>query len=114
MSCVPVRVDTAVSDDGESFSAVETMRRRPPRSSGLETKSKAPSLSARTADSTLPCAVIIAHGTPGQFARHPLEEFESIAVGQAHIGEAQIEVLRLEQTLRACDVAGRLRCKLHA
>ena len=88
-----MRVETAVSDDCESFSAVETMRRRPPRSSGLETKSKAPSLSARTADSTLPCAVITAQGTPGQLSAHPFQQVEAIAIGQPHIGEAQIEVL---------------------
>ena len=35
--------------------------------SGLETKSKAPSLSARTAVSMLPCAVITATGTLGEY-----------------------------------------------
>src|SRR5689334_22336211 len=66
MSWVPVRVDIDVSADWETFNAVDTMRRRTPRSSGLETKSKAPSFNARTADSTFPCAVMTAQGTPGQ------------------------------------------------
>ncbi len=67
MSCGPVaRVVVPASDDCESLSAVATMRRRTPRSSGLDTKSKAPSLRARTADSTLPCAVMTAQGTCGQ------------------------------------------------
>ncbi len=49
--------------DSESLMAVATSFRRFGRSSGLETKSKAPSLSARTAVSMLPCAVITATGT---------------------------------------------------
>ena len=66
MSCGPRARGGAGVGGCESLSAVETMRRRTPRSSGLDTKSKAPSLRARTADSTLPCAVMTAQGTPGQ------------------------------------------------
>ena len=47
--------------------AVATSLRSSPRSSGLETKSKAPSLRARTADSTLPCAVMTATGKLGEY-----------------------------------------------
>ena len=46
--------------------AVATSLRNPARSSGFETKSKAPSLSARTAVSMLPCAVITATGTAAE------------------------------------------------
>ena len=49
-----------------SFSVALISLRSEPRSSGFEMKSKAPSLSARTAVSTLPCAVITATGTPGR------------------------------------------------
>ena len=90
------------------------MRRSTPRSSGLETKSNAPSLSARTADSTLPCAVMTAQGTPGHVERHPLEQVEAVSIGKAHVGQAQIEALRLEEFLRAGDVTRRLRGELHA
>ena len=48
--------------------ALPTSLRSTPRSSGLETKSNAPSFSARTADSTLPCAVITATGTCGRYS----------------------------------------------
>ena len=51
-----------------SLIALPTSLRSTPRSSGLETKSKAPSLSARTADSTLPCAVMTATGTAARFS----------------------------------------------
>ena len=47
------------------FRALSTTFRRWLRSSGLERKSNAPSLSACTAVSTLPCAVITATGTSG-------------------------------------------------
>ena len=48
-----------------SLSAAVTSLRRSPSSSGFETKSNAPTLSALTAVSTLPCAVITATGVPG-------------------------------------------------
>src|SRR5436190_8648343 len=47
-------------------SACWTRRRSTERSTGLVTKSKAPALSALTAASTLPCAVIIATGVSGK------------------------------------------------
>ena len=50
----------------ERRSAVETRFRRTCRSTGLETKSKAPALSASTALSTLPWAVMTATGVAGQ------------------------------------------------
>ena len=45
-----------------SFSALDTSLRSDCNSTGLDTKSKAPSFSARTAVSTLPCAVMTATG----------------------------------------------------
>ena len=55
----------APSNERLSLSAAVTSLRRSLRSSGFETKSNAPSFSARTAASTLPCAVITATGVPG-------------------------------------------------
>ena len=49
-----------------SFRVAAISLRSATRSSGLDRKSKAPSLSARTAVSTLPCAVITATGMPGR------------------------------------------------
>ncbi len=48
--------------------ALPTSLRSTLRSSGFETKSNAPSFSARTADSTLPWAVMTATGTLGWFS----------------------------------------------
>src|SRR5579883_3144286 len=49
-----------------SFTALPTSLRSTPRSRGFETKSNAPSFSARTADSTFPCAVMTATGRSGR------------------------------------------------
>ena len=40
-------------------------------------------------------------GNAGAVRAHPLEQIEAVAIGQPHVGEAQIEVLRLEQLFRA-------------
>ena len=48
--------------------ALPTSLRNTPRSRGLETKSKAPSFKARTADSILPWAVMTATGTAARFS----------------------------------------------
>ena len=87
---------------GPSLMALPTSLRSTPRSSGFETKSKAPSFSARTADSTLPCAVITATGTAGAVLLDPGDQIESVAVRQAHVRQAQVEALALEQPARAC------------
>ena len=114
MICVPVRADMPASEPCETRSAVDTMRRSAPSSSGLDTKSKAPSLSARTADSTFPCAVMTARAArPGRWA-HPLQQVESVSIRKAHVRQAQIELLRLEQFLRAGDITRRFGGELHA
>ena len=94
--------------------AVATSLRRFARSSGLDTKSNAPSLSARTAVSMLPCAVITATGTLGGILLHPFDQIQAIAVRQLHVGQAQIEPLGLEQPLRRADRAGNARGEVHA
>ena len=45
---------------------------------------------------------------------HPLEQVQTIAVRQAHVGQAQVESLGLEQFLGTGHVTGRLRAELHA
>jgi hypothetical protein len=55
----------SLSVELDSLIALATSLRSPDRSSGFETKSKAPSFKARTAVSMLPCAVITATGTFG-------------------------------------------------
>ena len=97
-----------------SFKAAVTSLRRSFKSSGLETKSKAPSFSARTAASTLPCAVITATGVPGHLALQPLDELEPVAVRQPHVGQAEVERLLAERLLRARDVEARARRDVHA
>ena len=64
MGCVTSNVALSF---GRSFSVDVISLRNAARSSGLEMKSKAPSFSARTAASTLPCAVMTATGTPGRW-----------------------------------------------
>ena len=98
----------------DSLMAVATNLRSPARSSGLDTKSKAPSLSARTAVSILPWAVITATGTLGEYCCIHLTSSKSIAVGQLHVGQAQIELLGLEQALRVGDAVCRSRIEIHA
>ena len=94
--------------------ALPTSLRSTPRSSGFETKSKAPSFSARTADSTLPCAVMTATGTVGTVFLDPGDEIEPIAVGQPHVGQTQIEALGLQQFPRGAEVRRRARGEIHA
>jgi len=53
------------SFDSPSLSVALMSLRSAPTSIGFEMKSNAPSLSARTALSTLPCAVITATGVRG-------------------------------------------------
>ena len=56
-------------------------------------KSNAPSFSARTAASTLPCAVITATGTPGRWCWIHSTMLEPVAVRQAHVGQHEVEAL---------------------
>ena len=53
--------------------------------------------SARTADSTLPCAVITATGTVGAVLLNPGDQIEPVAIRQPHVGEAQVEAFGLQQ-----------------
>ena len=46
--------------------------------------------------------------------RHPLEQVESVSIRKSHVRQAQIELLRLEQFLRAGDITRRLGGELHA
>ena len=98
----------------DSLMAVATSLRRPARSKGLETKSKAPALSARTAVSMLPCAVITATGTRGRVLLDPSDQIEPVAVGQLHVGETQIEALGLEHALGLGNAVGGARTQIHA
>ena len=45
---------------------------------------------------------------------YPFDQFQAIAVGQLHVGQAQIEVLGLEQSLRVSDAVCRSRIEIHA
>ena len=97
-----------------SLIALPTSLRSTPRSSGLETKSNAPSFSARTADSTLPCAVITATGSVRTVLLDPGDQIQAVAVGQAHVGQAQIETLRAQQERARGQIAGRCGGQIHA
>src|SRR5260370_5493033 len=65
------------SAPARSLIALPTSLRNTPRSRGLETKSNAPSLSARTADSMLPWAVITATGTLALRSEEHTSELQS-------------------------------------
>jgi hypothetical protein len=45
---------------------------------------------------------------------HPFDQLQAITVGQLHVGQAQIEALGLEQSLRVRDTVRRSRIKVHA
>ncbi len=98
----------------ESLSAWLTSLRRSGMSTGFLTKSKAPSFSASTADSTWPWAVITATGSSGTSRLDPLDELGAVAVRQAQVREAQREVARALQLARAaarsCTASSRRPC----
>ena len=45
---------------------------------------------------------------------NPFDEFQTVAVGQLHVGQAKIELLRLEHALSGSDVAGGTGIHVHA
>ena len=114
MSCVPVRVDTPASvglrqlqrrgDDAAQDAEIQRLRDEIERAE-LERAHRGLDVAVRGDHGA---------GNAGAVRAHPLEQIEAVAVGQPHVGEAQIEALRLEQLLRARDVARRLRGELHA
>ncbi len=53
-------------------------------------------------------------GHAGRVRAHPFDQVEAITVRQPHVGEAQVEALRLEQLLGGRDVTRRLGGELHA
>ncbi len=83
-------------------------------STGLVTKSKAPSLSARIAVSMLPKAVMTATGRPGWPRLDVLDQFQPVAVGQAHVGQAQAVAALVEQRTRRGDRARGVAGEPHA
>ncbi len=77
-------------------------------------KSNAPSLSARTAVSTLPCAVMTAHRRLRLVRLDPLDQAEAVAIGQAHVGQAQIERIGAQLTRGCGNRVGRGHLEIHA
>ena len=77
-------------------------------------KSNAPSFSARTAVSTLPCAVITATGVCGLSRLDPLDEVQAVAVRQPHVGEAQVEGAGAQLARGRADGVGRGHVEVHA
>ena len=90
------------------------MLRRLLRSSGLEMKSNAPSLSACTAVSTLPCAVMTATGTPGVLLCIHSTSSRPSPSGRRMSVRHRSKIAFAEQFLGARDVRGRLRLDVHA
>ena len=70
-------------------------------------------MSAATAFSALPNAVITATGTSSAFLVDVLDDAQALAVGQAHVGEAQVERLLVEQPDRLADRFGARRVEPH-
>ncbi len=62
---LPMSVRLDATARSPSLSAVLTRLRSTCRSTGFDTKSKAPALRASMAEFMLPCAVIMATGRPG-------------------------------------------------
>ena len=53
-------------------------------------------------------------GYTGRITLHPFNEFEAVAVRQAHVGQADIEIVLCEQCLGTGDVLSRLSANIHA
>ena len=51
---------------------------------------------------------------PGSVSLHPVHQVESVAVREAHVGQANIEAVLLEQRFRARDVDSRFAIDVHA
>ena len=49
----------------------------------------------------------------GRVGLHPFDQFEAVAVGQAHVGQADIEFAVFERLPRACHVFGDDRLHVH-
>src|SRR3954469_25063223 len=84
--------------------ALPTSLRRTPRSRGFETKSNAPSLRARTGAPNLPRAAVL----------DPGDQVETASIRKPHVGQAQIELLVLQQPARCGDIGRGPRVEIHA
>ena len=101
MSCVPVRVDAPRvrrlrelergGDDAAQDAEVERLRDEIERAE-LQRAHRGLDVAVRGDDGA---------GHAGAVRRHPFEQVEAVAVRQAHVGQAQVEALGLEQLLCA-------------
>jgi hypothetical protein len=104
----------SLSLGSDSLMAVATNLRNPARSKGLETKSKAPSF--ERAHRGFHVAVGGDHGDrhAGRVLLNPFDQIQAVAVGQLHVGQAQVEPLGLEHALRGRHGIGGARTQVHA
>jgi hypothetical protein len=54
------------------------------------------------------------HGHARRVLLNPFDQLQAIAVGQLHVGQAQIKLLGFEQSLRVGDTVRRSRTEIHA
>jgi hypothetical protein len=71
-------------------------------------------LSAATAFSALPKAVMTATGTSNAFCVMYSTTPQPFAVGQSHVGQAQVERLAIEQSQRVVNRLGARRVESHS
>ena len=89
------------------LSALATIWRTSSLSNGLVTKSNAPLLSASTAVSIVPCAVMRTIGQLGLLLERLAEERHPVDLRHLQVGDDQIDVVLLEERQPLLAVLGR-------